>query len=534
MLVNMEVKLERDCEQHSNQRKGGRMKRLFFFWVGLCILVFSYKESSAYLERSLRTRALGDDLIGILRDEYSDVYRNPAYLYRESKFKIFAQYNRTSSQDVRLFNPFDFSLRTEPTSSTLVVSKNLGVIPSGAPLTNENAVLAGLALPLSELGNLALAAEFRPSFSESRNEQTDVYAFSISQDRYVKDIRKSENLSKRNIGIFSVVYAKKLNSFSLGLDYRYIKGSQVSSTSSFNRSELWSFSTDSLLDWVNSEYENQSDFSSVSHRGRAGLTFSFHQNLNLDLVLSFESRKSPDLSSQISEVGDSSEVNQHILTSSFPHKLYIWTGFGDLKYVLSSGTELCFLLGATYQKDKNSGYRYHSDLTEDRITGFSDLGEENSVYNYDSKTFGLLLSAGLETDLKSSVKLVAGVKFRWGNERLDNSGYSQVHAKRVLQDSIYENLVVLEQMPVKKTFNSYKISAPVGLEIELVKKLYARAGVTAMYRDFNSETQSSHRTNLNYTLGAGYSIKDRIYIDLYTDRNVTDFQSWSFALGYVF
>ncbi len=511
------------------------MKRLFFLWVSLCVLVLSYEESTAYLERSLRMRGLGDDLIGILRDEYSDIYRNPAYLYRESKFRIFAQYNRISSQDVRFFDPFDFSLRTEPTSSVMVISKELGVIPpTGAPLTNENAVLAGLALPLPGLGNLAFAAELRPSFSKSKSEQTNVHTFSFSQDRYVREIQKSENSSRRDIGIFNILYAKKLSSFSLGLDYRYIKGNQASSGLSFDRSEWWSFSSDSLLDWVNYEYENQSDFSSVSHRGRAGLSFSFHQNLNLDLVLSFESRKSPDFSSQISAVGDSSDVNQHISTSSFPHKLDIWTGFGDLKYALSSGTELSFLLGARYQKDKNSGYQYRSDLTEDRISGFSVLGEENSVYNYDNKTFGLLLGAGVETDLKPSVKLVAGVKFRWENNRLDNSGYSQVHTKTVLQDSVYENLAIFEQMPVKKTFNSYKLSAPVGLEIELVKKLYARVGVTGAYRDFNSETQSSRRTNVIYTLGAGYSIKDRIYIDLYTDRNVTDFQAWSFALGYFF
>lgn len=510
------------------------MKRLFFLWVSLFLLAFSYNQSSAYLERSLRMRALGDDLIGILKDEYSDVYRNPAYLYTVSKFKIFAQYNRTSSQDIRFFDPFDFSLRTEPTSSAIVISKNLGVIPIEAPFTNENAVLAGLVLPLSELGNLAFSAELRPSFSETKNEQTNVHTFSSSQDRYVREIQKSKSSSKRNIGIFKLLYAKKLSSFSLGLDYRYIKGNQASSGLSFDRSEWWSFSSDSLLDWVNYEYENQSNFSSTSHRGRAGLTFGFRQNLNLDLVLSFESRKSPDFSSQTSEVRDSSEVNQHVLTSSFPHKLNIWTGFGDLKYVLSSGTEFSFLLGATYQKDKNSGYQYRSDFTEEIISAFSVLGERNSVYNYDNRTFGLLLGAGVETDLAPSVKLVAGVKFRWENDRLDNSGYSQVHARTILQDSVYDNLVVFEQMPVKKTFNSYKISAPVGLEIELVKKLYARAGVTAVYRDFNSETQSSHRTNLTYTLGAGYSIKDRIYIDLYTDRNVTDFQAWSFALVYWF
>ncbi len=251
------------------------MKKVFFCISILCLLLVTARNTQGYLGKSIRLMSIGDELAGVIEDEYTDIYRNPAYLSFIDKPRIFGQYNLYWQPEVKIADYFQ----------------------------NQKTGLLGVVLPLSDYGNIALVGELKPSSEKdgyNRASRTEYI------DYYTLDTTSASSYRKESIQNFKAIYSLKLSpSLRLGIDYVYLKNYNDGETESQKIITQRYSGSDSLKSYGRSYSSNNLDDSPDAQRVSLGMILNPWTKTTLDFTLYYEKLS---YISQNSSIGESQSI----------------------------------------------------------------------------------------------------------------------------------------------------------------------------------------------------------------------------------
>jgi hypothetical protein len=479
-------------------------KALYCFWV-LCFIFLSTQQAFGYLGKSIRIMGFGDELAGVIQDEYTDIYRNPAYLCFVERVKVFGQYNLYGHSELKIAEDF----------------------------RNEEAGLAGLVLPLTKYGNLALIGELKPSTEEDR------YA-TASNTYYTIDTSSVKWFSKKSIRNFKVIYSTKLSpALSVGIDFAYLKNyndadtNKTITTQSYNDyGELWEYTQGVIIN----NYNNSPD----AQRGSIGIILTPDQRTNLDFTLYYENLVYTSASSSKEEV----ETKWFRSDTSFRENLSYRTGAtpirnravgvdANFKYHFPQSTSLTILLGSRYQMNETSFTQQNKDSTY-YSWHWTELSNEEIFRRINDKLYNFIMGIGVEKDFSSSIKVGAAFRGYWDRRRIKRYERQDTNSVSTYHDSVTNSSSSFWENRINKITNSYKLSFPIGAEIALHKMIKARFGGGFIVRREETETGYSTHTEDYYSQGFGLSYNERIFLDVIFKDELTPVGNWMAKVEYRF
>ncbi len=486
------------------------MKRLILYVSLASLSLTSSTSALGYIGKSIRIMGMGDHLAGIVKDQDTDIYRNPAYLSFLEGARMFGQDNLIDHTELRIAEGF----------------------------TNKGTGLLGLVLPLSTQGNLALVGELKPSTnryhqrSASRSDYPTWYSISSSCGK---------EFSKTTIRNFKAVYSRQISDvIRLGADFVYLKNYNRRDSENLTiTTEYDSFSDEVTSRWTIEQSRN-SDDSPDAQRGSLGLVLTSWPKTTIDFTLYYENLSYTNTTSLLRGW---EEKGYNIETTESRH--YDWRtsttpvdngAFGldvNAKHDLPQNTGLALLLGLRYEKNEFS----LSDRTAD--SAFSDpyySSQANSeiASQQDDRAFCLDLGAGVEKDFSRSIKLAAACKGYWERARLDHRLQKQSSRTSFVDDSLTSISSSFEEMQVKKTANSYEIAFPIGAEIVLHRMIKVRFGGVYVVRRNENESGYSTSSYDQYYQGIGLSYDERIFMDAYIEDEIDRLGNWMVKVEYRF
>ena len=493
--------------------------------VLLCLSLAAFDSALAYIGKSIRIMGMGEELTGVVRDEYTDIYRNPAYLSLVKRARVFGQNNLIGRTELRI-----------------------------APqITNKETGLVGVVLPVPDFGNLALVGELKPSTREDhpsdiqRQDYSDYYRVST----YSKDV-----YTKESIVNFKAIYSTRISpSLLAGVDYVYLKNYHNSDSEIYSSMIDRSEATDDLLRDDSAEEVKYSDDSPDAQRATLGLLLDSWERSTLDFTLYYENLHYVKAASSRSETNnrrfapDTSQYHRlNRSTSSGPVENQAFGLDFNWKRDISKETILSLLFGGRYETNK------YTWSEQGRATYFYSpdryvLHEDYSSINNDDKGFSLMLGIGCETrftfkileiedvladDLDGACTLAVALKGYWDQDRLDHHNWSANSRISMVGDSVVKSTSGFEEASVRKTINSYRLSFPVGMEFVLEKSVKIRLGGKFVVRKDETEAGSSTWSKGYFCQGFGLSYRDQIQLDVYSKEPMSHMGNWMARLEYRF
>jgi hypothetical protein len=488
--------------------------RKLFFCLSLFYLSFSQVEkSSAYLGNSVRIKGLGDELAGVVEDEYTDTYRNPAYLSFAKRIKVFAQNNVYGYPEFRMANSFN----------------------------NAKAVLGGFVIPIQKLGNFAFVGELKPQVKENTSSDGGRYDY---LDYYVTRSACLYSYEDRSIQNFKVLYGTQISpSLRVGVDFVSLKNYDYYETDRKSETIEKYLKDDSLKSsrgGTSFGYENNSP---QAKRGSLGVIFSAQKRISVDFTLYYEHLSFTNSSFSMDHAWDVERRNDtlfyRISGGSFEgetsNRKEVWGFDMTLQYHFpDQKATLCALFSGMHQRNEINGWgNYgHFDLSHYDSTEIS-IWEENTYENDDRHTL-FLLGVGLEKDFSASIKSGAALKGYWGRHQLDSFAYRR-HIKGTTKgDLLVDFYSFKSETPTKGTNNSYYLRIPGGLELDVHKMVKFRIGGLISLNRVESQTGYSTDITKSYFLGLGCHYEDRIFINIYAEKYLTEIKEWMTEIEYHF
>ncbi|MCJ7577626.1 MAG: hypothetical protein MUO91_04165 [candidate division Zixibacteria bacterium] len=485
------------------------MKKIFYCVSVLFVLFVSAEGAFGYLGKSIRIMGFGDELAGVIQDEYTDIYRNPAYLSFVERVKVFGQYNLYQHSELKIAEDF----------------------------RNEEAGLAGIVLCLPKYGNLALIGELKPSTTKDGSTKA---SRSDYINYYTLDSSSVKRFSKETIQNFKVIYGFKLSpSLRLGVDFVYLKNyddgdsNKTIVTHQKRYSEdLMHYSKDDNMD----NYSNSPD----AQRGTFGLVFTPGQRTSLDFALYYEKleytkRTSSNRVSENISVGIDTTLRKNFFwdTSRAPIKNRALGLDINFKYHFPQKTILAVLLGGRYQKNELSSLSQNKDSTYSSLN-FVNTGNAKTSLEHNDRILNFSIGIGAEKDFSSSIKIGVALKGYWDREELDRFEWQKSSGISTQNDSVVGSTSYFAENRVKKTTNSYKLTFPIGTEVVLHKMIKARLGGELSVKRTETETGYSTSSQGSYSQGFGLSYDERIFLDVYLEDALTPIGNWMAKIEYRF
>ncbi len=487
------------------------MKRIFCCAALICFLSLFSANAFGYLGKSIRIMSIGNYLAGVVKDQDTDIYRNPAYLSFVDKVRVFGQYNLYGHTELQIAPAF----------------------------TNKGTGLLGLALPTTGYGNLALVCELKPSTSKngsSNESRTDELEFYTTRSSYESEFDKKsiEDLK----AIYSVTLSPKVR---IGADFTYLKNYGRHNSESESIATRRSQSSDEVAYNVQDRYTSRSDDSPDAQRASLGVVLTKGRKTTLDLTFYYESLRFTQTSSgerdYQSKYLEEDTVIWADVSSSIsggPTKNRAVGLDANLKYGLPHEASLVFLAGFRYGKNESSWDRtvvdtthYYSDNAY-RAAGVS----ESRVY--DDRILTTSAGIGAEKDFSRSIKVGTACRGYWSREKLDRHRVYHYLRVEAVDDSVISSGDSFTESRVKKTANSYELAFPIGAEIVLHKMIKARfGGVFVIARDETETESSTSSKEYNYQ-GVGLSYDDRILLDAYIKDKADQLDNWMVKVEYRF
>jgi hypothetical protein len=511
--------------EHVKKCFGGEMKKVISSILATCLVLVISAPAFGYITKSIRILGIGEELAGVIRDEYTDIYRNPAYLSLVKRVRIFGQNN-------------------------LIGRTELKIAPQ---ITNKETGLLGVVLPMPDFGNLALVGELKPSTSEdhpSKIEQQD-YSSTYRISTY------SENLyTKESIVNFKTIYSRRLSpSLLAGVDFVYLKNYHSSDSEIYSSMIDRSKGTDELLRDERYEKVKNSDDSPDAQRASLGLLFDSWKRSTLDFTLYYENLnyvKEAYNRKQSEGIWFSPDTFQfHRLnysTSSGPVENKAFGLDVNWKRDLSKKTILSLLFGGRYATNKYTWSEQGRD-TSYQSSGYHTLSENQSAIDNDDKGFSLMMGVGCETrftfkildigdvlanDLDGACTLGVACKVSWDQEKLDHYSWYAESRISMVGDSVSKSTDGFEEARVRKTINSYRLSIPMGMEFVIEKVIKIRLGGEFVVRRDETESGSYSWSKGYYSQGFGLSYHDRILLDVISKEPMSHIGNWTARVEYRF
>jgi hypothetical protein len=488
----------------------GKMKKLFYCILVLYFLFVCGEGAFGYLGKSIRLMGIGDELAGVIKDEYTDIYRNPAYLSFVEKPRIFGQYNQYRHIELKIAEYF----------------------------TNQETGLMGVVLPFTKYGNLALIGELRPSTAEDNSARISRTEY---LDYYTLDSSSVEKFSKKTIQNFKAIYGLKLSaSLRLGIDFVYLKNYNQNDSKTKRITTQRYFDSENLKSYGIDDRVSNNDNSPDAQRGSIGMVLTASQKTSLDLTLYYEnlSYTSKSLSTSESQTkwfGVDTTLREGLssYTLMAPTKEQAVGLDANYKYLLPQNTTLAILLGGRYQKNEVSSLSQNRDSsysTPDFVT----LGNSKNSLQYNNKVYSFVMGIGLEKDFSHSIKVGVAIKGYWDREKLDREEWKESSYIYMVDDSVTSSSSYFEEKIVRKTINSYKLNFPIGSELVLHKMIKARFGGILAIERKGTETGHSTTSKSYYSQGFGLSYNERIFLDAYFKDELTPIKNWMVKVEYRF
>ncbi len=480
--------------------------------VSVFYLVFlSSTCAFGYLGKSIRIMALGDHLAGIVADENTDIYRNPAYLSLVNDTRIFGQYNLYGHTELTIAQGF----------------------------TNKGTGLLGLALPTTDYGNLALVCELKPSTSKDRSShesRTD------ELDSYTTSSLYESKFDKKSIEDIKAIYSVALSpTVRIGADFTYLKNYGRHNSESESISIRRSQSSDEVASDVRDRYTSRSDDSPDAQRASLGVVLMRGRKTTLDLTFYYESLRSTQTSSGERDY-QSKYLEEDTLiwadvsssVSGGPIKNRAMGLDANLKYGLPHNASLVFLAGLRYGKSESSWARTVIDTSHYYSNNAYRASGVNESRLYDDRILSVTAGAGVEKDFSPSIKVGTACRGYWDREKLDRHQVYHYFRVSVADDSVTSASDSFTESRVKKTANSYELAFPIGTEISLHKMVKVRLGGAFVIARNETETGSSTSSSDHYYQGVGFSYDDRIFLDAYMEDEVDRLENWMVKVEYRF
>ncbi len=464
--------------------------------IATALIFLLFSTSWAYLEPSFRIKALGEDFAGIIVDEYTDIFRNPAYLALVQNYKILGEY-RTDKGGSRLF--------------------------------------FGGVLPKLRFGKIALLGRGWYQESGRTFNRNSILGFSDTTLIQRIDQVRAE-INKSTLTNFGFIYSiPVVQNFNLGLNFLYLEDRLKSEFSEFVTQIL----SDAASGYLIQKFTDQRKGQSVRTNNQflqagTGLNFSKSQNLNLDLMLAFQHF---DLENDTK----SESFNQNDYYDSLGN-IY-WSYNGKLVREISGPNDqegnrfgLAFRLSKKLTALEFINFQWGVSLTDwDVKAGSKESIYQNDtlrlvrqqIFNGDRENIDMHLKVGLEFKKINKIKLYGGIANFIGWE------------KQTYPDS-------LAFKPTSKFRNTfYKISVPVAAEYFPINKLILRLGVSLAYNyarteyldyDFTLRSSTTKTTNFNRSFGYSYELLKNFTIEGYLVQfgNLLSISDWIFGASYNF
>jgi hypothetical protein len=274
------------------------MKRTVCCAIAICLLSLFSANAFGYLGKSIRIMSIGNYLAGVVRDQDTDIYRNPAYLSFVDKVRVFGQYNLYGHTELSIARGF----------------------------SDEGTGLLGLALPTTSYGNLALVCELKPN--NSRNKSVRTYE-EESIDEVMTSFSSSEQHLNRTIEGFKAVYGVKLSpSVRVGTDFTYLKNNHLTESQSTSIRTLRYVGFEDILYKDETYSSTNSDDSPDAQRASVGIILDPRSGTYLDLTLYYENSS---YTKTVSSTGESYKEDYRVNDSPLAVRLYHSASSGPAK-----------------------------------------------------------------------------------------------------------------------------------------------------------------------------------------------------------
>jgi hypothetical protein len=486
------------------------MKKILCLVLFFCFLFLSSTSALGYIGKSIRIMGMGDHLAGIVKDQDTDIYRNPAYLSFVEEARIFGQYNLYDHTELRIAQNF----------------------------TNKKAGLLGFVLHTSSYGNLALVGKLKPSTTEKKSSSADQEQ---STDYYVVGSSSSNYFDKKTIQGLKAVYAFTPSStIRLGADFTYLKN--------YDRRESeteWTYSqraidSDELRYYREYELIRNSDDSPDAQRASLGAVITAWPEATLDLTLYYENLSYTRTASSTGE-----SYKEDLRTDTTTTVYLFWDDASgatenraigldaNLKYRFPQKTCLALLLGVRYGESESSWSQVGRD-TSYSSHNVDRLSTANASDVAEGSAFSVSIGVGVEKDFSRAIKVGAACRGHWDEETLDERNFTSLSNVWTDADSVIYRSRTSKESVLDKTANSYELIFPVGAEITLHKTITARfGGAFGVRRD---ETESGYSTSSydQYYQGIRLSYDERIFMDAYIEEEIDRLGNWMVKLEYRF
>jgi hypothetical protein len=487
------------------------MKRTVCCAAVICLLSLFSASAFGYLGESIRIMSMGHYLAGVVKDQDTDIYRNPAYLSFVDKVRVFGQYNVYDHTELQIAPAF----------------------------TNKGSGLLGLALPTTSYGNLAFVCELKPSTSKngsSNESRTDEIDFYTTRSSYESEF------DKKSIEDFKAIYSVTLSpTVRVGADFTYLKNYGRHNSESESIATRRSQSSDEVAYDVRDRYTSRSDDSPDAQRASLGVVLMRGRKPTLDLTFYYESLRFTQTSSGERDY-QSKYLEENTLiwadvsssVSGGPIKNRAMGLDANLKYGLPHEASLVFLAGVRYEKNESSWARTVMDTSHYYSDNAYSAAEVSESRLYDDKTLSASAGIGVEKDFSSSIKVGTACRGYWSREKLDRHRVYHYLRVEVADDSVTSSGASLTESRVKKTANSYELAFPIGAEIVLHKMVKVRLGGAFVIARDETETGSSTSSSDRHYQGVGFSYDDRIFLDAYIEDEVDRLGNWMVKVEYRF
>jgi len=500
-------------------------KKLICCALLLCFSLAASTSALGYIGKSIRIMGMGEELAGVVRDEYTDIYRNPAYLSLVKRVRVFGQNNLVGRTELRI-----------------------------APqITNKETGLVGVVLPLPDFGNLALVGELKPSTGED-HPSTVVYR--DYSDRHRIDTYSKNVYTKESIVNFKAIYSRRLSpSLLAGVDFVYLKNYHRLDSEMYSSTIERSTASDELLRDDSDEEIRNSDDSPDAQRATLGLLFESWKRSTLDFTLYYENShyvREASLGWQTDDRWFAPDTFQNsrlnYRASSGPVENRALGLDVNWKRDLSKKTILSLLFGGRYETSKSTWSEQGRDTSYHSPDRYS-LSENHSSIKNDDEGFSLMLGIGCETrfafkildigdvlanDLDGACTLGVACKGYWDQDELDHYRWSAKSSISMVGDSVTRSTESFEEARVRKTINSYRLSIPIGLEFVLEKAVKIRLGGEFVIKRIETESGSSTWSKAYHSQGFGLSYHDQIYLDVYSKEPMSHMGNWTARVEYRF
>lgn len=553
------------------------MKGKIVLILTLLFLLFPSFPLFAYTDSSLRIKALGEGLAGIMEDEYTDIYRNPAFLAFVDHPQLIVDFGRCKPKIASVCIPYIGYLPiVYPETPILVqadsIRYHLPKPASSYPPSPKTTVYWGdektddfvlsdrnprgprfllglVANPFpflfqSGMGAVVLNADYY----KNTDEIDDIvhyydYQGKITLDREYHDMRGTYQKNTDVKLIYS--FSPSLNS-QMGLDFTY--------SLSQNEDNGTHYSLES--DGSGSVYKRENKSKNLDqfhlYLGRLGFTQLLSPNSQLDLVWkafssSDKNRKSLEYRSHRLYSYSSTEVTTREAKGSYPGDIWGLGLEANLKKELSSSKNIHYILGFAYRNEDWDGpeeENYHYSYTFDDSIPYSRENERTTDLTHHSSGELYRASFGLGLELRPRDNLKIGIGLRGDAykscEKENLTGRALYTYFNTLDSLFTENAYDLsERVEIKTKGGSFLV--PMGMEIMASRSLCIRFGVSpyAAYCKAEEEKKVNSRlikttdedghTSVNYTFGLGYNIGQRASFDLYTQGDFTSVNNWQGA-----